>query len=468
MIAVGLVLSAVFVPCAFISGITGQFFRQFALTIAVSTVISTFNSLTLSPALAALLLRAARQGDARGPAPAGVPGPRGAGPGFTCLGPLARALVERSSSRPAASPLATVVDLARSVGVEPEIGGALAGGVVGAIARLARRAGRSTGCCGVVLRPVQPRLPGARRTSTPGSSAGCCGSSCSCCWSTAALLVPDLLGLHEHAARLHPVAGHGLPAGQRPAARLGRRSSGPRTVIGPDRGDRARDARASTHTVGDRRPVVPAERLRLELRLDVRHPRRVRRSATTPETRTYEAIAEQAARARSPARRSPTPIVAVFGPPPVRGVGRAGGFKFMIEDRGDLGPQAARRSRPRTDRRAQANADERRSRRPVGQHLGLPGQRPAALRRRRPRPRACSRASTFRTSFDDAAGLPRLALRQRLQPLRPHLAGDRPGRRQVPRPDRRHQPAAGAQHAAGRWCRSARWPTSARSTARSS
>ena len=57
IIAVGLVLSAVFVPCAFIGGITGQFFRQFALTIAASTIISTFNSLTLSPALAAVLLR---------------------------------------------------------------------------------------------------------------------------------------------------------------------------------------------------------------------------------------------------------------------------------------------------------------------------------------------------------------------------------------------------------------------------
>ncbi|HUY90424.1 MAG TPA: efflux RND transporter permease subunit [Pirellulales bacterium] len=58
VIAVGLVLSAVFVPCAFISGITGHFFRQFALTIAVSTIISAFNSLTLSPALTAVLLRA--------------------------------------------------------------------------------------------------------------------------------------------------------------------------------------------------------------------------------------------------------------------------------------------------------------------------------------------------------------------------------------------------------------------------
>ena len=56
IIAVALVLCAVFVPTAFISGITGQFYKQFALTIAVSTVISAFNSLTLSPALCALLL----------------------------------------------------------------------------------------------------------------------------------------------------------------------------------------------------------------------------------------------------------------------------------------------------------------------------------------------------------------------------------------------------------------------------
>ena len=57
VIAVAVVLTAVFVPCAFISGIPGQFFRQFAVTIAVSTLISAFNSLTLSPALAALLLK---------------------------------------------------------------------------------------------------------------------------------------------------------------------------------------------------------------------------------------------------------------------------------------------------------------------------------------------------------------------------------------------------------------------------
>jgi multidrug efflux pump len=57
VIAVAAGLSAVFIPTAFISGITGQFYRQFALTIAVSTLLSAFNSLTLSPALAAILLK---------------------------------------------------------------------------------------------------------------------------------------------------------------------------------------------------------------------------------------------------------------------------------------------------------------------------------------------------------------------------------------------------------------------------
>jgi multidrug efflux pump len=58
IVAIALVLCAVFVPTAFIVGLSGQFYKQFALTIAISTVISAFNSLTLSPALAALLLKA--------------------------------------------------------------------------------------------------------------------------------------------------------------------------------------------------------------------------------------------------------------------------------------------------------------------------------------------------------------------------------------------------------------------------
>ncbi|PLC48172.1 multidrug efflux RND transporter permease subunit [Pollutimonas subterranea] len=57
IVAIALTLVAVFVPLAFMTGLTGQFFKQFAMTIAISTVISAFNSLTLSPALAALLLK---------------------------------------------------------------------------------------------------------------------------------------------------------------------------------------------------------------------------------------------------------------------------------------------------------------------------------------------------------------------------------------------------------------------------
>lgn len=50
-------LTVVFIPTAFLDGLTGQFYRQFALTIAISTVLSAINSLTLSPALAAVLLK---------------------------------------------------------------------------------------------------------------------------------------------------------------------------------------------------------------------------------------------------------------------------------------------------------------------------------------------------------------------------------------------------------------------------
>ncbi len=70
IMAIALVLGAVFVPTAFISGLTGQFYRQFALTIAISTFISAFNSLTLSPALASRLLRA--KGAPRDPLQRGI------------------------------------------------------------------------------------------------------------------------------------------------------------------------------------------------------------------------------------------------------------------------------------------------------------------------------------------------------------------------------------------------------------
>jgi multidrug efflux pump len=63
VIAIALVLCAVFVPTAFMAGISGQFYKQFALTIAASTIISAFNSLTLSPALCAIMLKPHGQGE---------------------------------------------------------------------------------------------------------------------------------------------------------------------------------------------------------------------------------------------------------------------------------------------------------------------------------------------------------------------------------------------------------------------
>src|SRR5262249_5285516 len=66
VVAIALVLSSVFIPVAFVGGIKGRLFQQFALTIAISVVISAFNALSLSPALSSLLLRPPRA-ERRGP-----------------------------------------------------------------------------------------------------------------------------------------------------------------------------------------------------------------------------------------------------------------------------------------------------------------------------------------------------------------------------------------------------------------
>ena len=57
VVAIACILAAVFIPVAFIGGVSGQIYKQFALTIAVSVLISAFNALSLSPALSALILR---------------------------------------------------------------------------------------------------------------------------------------------------------------------------------------------------------------------------------------------------------------------------------------------------------------------------------------------------------------------------------------------------------------------------
>ena len=126
VIAIGLVLSAVFVPCAFMTGIVGQFFRQFALTIATSTIISAFNSLTLSPALAALLLRPREDQRARRnvlPLPAYVL--IGALLGWEMIAPWAASRYGTQFPR-------LVADAAKD-GVEASVEGALAAAAAGAV-----------------------------------------------------------------------------------------------------------------------------------------------------------------------------------------------------------------------------------------------------------------------------------------------------------------------------------------------
>ena len=76
IMAITSVLAAVFIPTAFLSGLRGEFYRQFALTIAISTILSALNSLTLSPALAACCASAAGRRCGGGALPATAPGPR--------------------------------------------------------------------------------------------------------------------------------------------------------------------------------------------------------------------------------------------------------------------------------------------------------------------------------------------------------------------------------------------------------
>ena len=66
VIAIALILTAVFIPTIFIPGITGRLYQQFAVTIAISVIFSAFNALSLSPALSALLLRP-KEAESRGP-----------------------------------------------------------------------------------------------------------------------------------------------------------------------------------------------------------------------------------------------------------------------------------------------------------------------------------------------------------------------------------------------------------------
>ena len=196
IIAVALVLCAVFVPCAFISGITGRFFRQFAVTIAVSTLISAINAVTMTPSRACCFSRPRRR--VRGTKCAGRPcrgGSSASSAGsWRCGG-------ERSGSRlrwrtcragcgrwrwngPAVDCRPRVWRLSRLQAAAMFAVGAVAGGAVGwsVIRPVERRAGLGRSAASIAVSTGSPAST-AGRWADCSASAWWCWRSTACCWS---------------------------------------------------------------------------------------------------------------------------------------------------------------------------------------------------------------------------------------------------------------------------------------------
>jgi multidrug efflux pump len=387
VIAVGLVLSAVFIPCAFITGITGQFFRQFALTIASSTVLSTINSLTLSPALAALLLKPKRRG-----AYETLPWPAfaliGAWAGWAWLSPrLTEQYAEIAASpgaemhlrHPWSAALARGFETARQAGIPPERA-ALLGGIVAGI----------LGCL-LIIRPANRVIGVVFDRFNRGFTATANGYARVVGWmlrrfgrvllAYGGLLavtlylynglpkeVRDVLRPHTQFTRSFApgpapplwkawaeqcrvwvnqlVEFTGTPRGFIPTQDMGYLLV---NIQLPDSAamERTQAVIDQINEIAHETPGIAAtvgicgQSLLLNafgsnfgtmfVTLDTFDKRKT-------DDLYYEVIANKL-RARL-GREIAEATIMIFGPPPVRGVGRAGGFMIMIEDRGDLGPPA--------------------------------------------------------------------------------------------------------------------------------
>ena len=159
-------------------------------------------------------------------------------------------------------------------------------------------------------------------------------------------------------------------------------------------------------------------------------------------------------------REVPEARVNVFGAPPVDGLGMAGGFKLMVEATGDVNFDALQ---------AQADALAAQG----NQQPGLVGLF-SGFRARTPqlyvdvdRTKVKTMGVQLTDVFDAAAGVPGQLLRQRLQPLRPHLAGQRPGRGPLPHRCRRPSSSSRSATPTATWCRWGRWPRCATRPGRS-
>jgi multidrug efflux pump len=354
VIAVGLVLSAVFVPCAFISGITGQFFRQFALTIAVSTIISAFNSLTLSPALAALLLQPLPEG-AHGDKKTGKqadkppPLPRLAfpliggvlawmfleGPARAAAELLPTALRDLLPAAAAWLPLAAVVTLTAALAwfVAPPLNrllgwfftkfnqgfGKATGGYVRLIGGLVRVSAVVLVVYGGLLGLTYFRFTSTSRGFIPSQDMG---------YMMVNVQLPDSASMErtdQVMRRIEKIA-LDLPgikhvtgiSGQSFVLNAAGSNFGSlfvnlkpyeeRRAPGLTWDDVTDFGKFKTWVKNQFSPPLSSENIVNQLRMEF-------------------------------GKEIQDAMVAVFGPPPVRGVGRAGGFAIMIEDRGDFGPR---------------------------------------------------------------------------------------------------------------------------------
>ena len=319
VIAVGLVLSAVFVPCAFITGITGQFFRQFALTIAVSTLISAFNSLTLSPALAAILLRRSAEGAAYDEVLPPVVFPLlGGWLGYEYLAPsLARLLVDHlwlyfglSLPSPRIVPVATAA------------AAALSGLDLPPAAEPHPRPAPSA--CSTWASTTRP-------TSTPARWAGCCGSAWLVLVVYGGLLLLTWWGFMKSPSGFIPAQDKGylLVNVQLPDAasvertervmhrieELAHKNPGVKNTVA---------IAGQSILLGANAPNFGA----MYVMLDDFHRRAARGLSGEIIAAQLQADFQQEIK---------DGLVNVLGAPPIDGLGTAGGFKIIVEDRGDNG-----------------------------------------------------------------------------------------------------------------------------------
>jgi multidrug efflux pump len=347
VVAIALVLTAVFVPCAFITGIVGQFFRQFALTIAVSTVISAFNSLTLSPALAALLLKPKVPGAARTALPRVAYAGIGGILGYLLLTPRLIPYVNQAlqaSGRPAV----TESSVWWSAVVGASAVGLLAGWIVGrpidwtlsgffalfntgfrtatagyrrAIGGLLRVGGLVLVLYGGLIYLTYFAFTQAPAGFIPSQDMGYLLINAQMPDSTSAERSLEILNRMELIARKTPgIKYTQLIAGQSFMLSANGPNFGSMFVILDTFENRRYPIPGKVPKMIDGKPVMKDGKPVMEdglIHLDSTSISNSLRAQFTAQI--------------------PDAMLMVLGPPPVRGVGRAGGFKIMIEDRGDLG-----------------------------------------------------------------------------------------------------------------------------------